>query len=78
MHAGRNASDRLEHSLRLPVVADLVSGSLVQKELVGPIRVAQRAVAQHITRITDEAVAHGDIDHQIVLAHKVSAHNVEV
>jgi hypothetical protein len=23
-------------------------------------------------------VAHGDIDHQIVLAHKVSTHNVEV
>ena len=31
-------------SIRLPVVADLVSGSLV-KELVGPVQVAQRAVA---------------------------------
>ena len=31
-------------SIRLPVVADLVSGGLV-KELVGPVRVAQRAVA---------------------------------
>jgi hypothetical protein len=48
------------------------------KELVGPIRVAQRAVALHIARISDEVVAHGDIDHQIILAHKVSTHNVEV
>ena len=50
----------------------------MSKELVGPVRVAQSAVAEHITRITDEIVAHGDIEHQIVLPHKVSAHNVEV
>ena len=37
-------SQRPIASIRLPVVADLVSGSLV-KELVGPIRIAQRAVA---------------------------------
>ena len=76
---GRHArgQERQRPSIRLPVVADLVSGGLV-KELVGPIRVAQRAVAEHITRISDEVVAHGDIDHQIVLAHKVSTHNVEV
>jgi hypothetical protein len=76
-HARGQERQRPIASIRLPVAADLVSGGLV-KELVGPIQVAQRAVAEHITRISDEVVAHGDIDHQIVLAHKVSTHNVEV
>ena len=43
-HARRQKRQRPIASIRLPVVADLVSGSLV-KELVGPIRIAQRAVA---------------------------------
>ena len=45
---GRHARGQERHrpmaSIRLPVVADLVSSGLI-KELVGPIRVAQRAVA---------------------------------
>jgi len=43
-HARRQKRQRPIASIRLPVVADLVSGSLV-KELVRPIRVAQRPVA---------------------------------
>ena len=43
-HARRQKRQRPIASIRLPVVAGLVSGSLV-KELVGPIRIAQRAVA---------------------------------
>ena len=76
-HARRQERQRPIARIWLPVAANLVSSGLV-KELVGPIRVAQFAVALHIARSSDEVVAHGDIDHQIILAHKVSTHNVEV
>ena len=72
-HARRQERQRPIARIWLPVAANLVSSGLV-KELVGPIRVAQRAVALHITRISDEVVAHGDIDHQIMRAHKASTH----
>ena len=57
-HARRQERQRPITTIRLPVAANLVSSGFV-KGLVGPIRVAQRAVAQHITRSSNEVVAHG-------------------
>ena len=49
--ARRQKRQRPIASTRLPVVADLVSGSLV-KELVGPIRVAQKMCPTHVNSTT--------------------------
>ena len=60
-----------------PDSADLVSSSLV-KDLIRPVRVTERVMAQHISRVADKVVTQGVVKHQVVLTHQVSANNMYV
>ena len=63
--------------VRFPICADFVSSGLIE-ELVRPVWVAERAMASHIARITDEVMTQGVINDQITLAHQASANDVEI